>query len=65
MYSELNKKIDYCRNLKFAIQPTCKKYRLVVHSNCYTIAANLRASELCFLEQSSGPLICPLEQTFS
>ena len=50
--------------LNYAIQPTCSKYRLVVHSDCYKNVANLRASGLCFLEQSPGPLICPLQQKF-
>ena len=64
MYSKLNKKINSCKNLNFANQPTCKKYRLVVHSDCHRNVANLRASWLCFLEQSPSPLICPLQQKF-
>ena len=63
--SELNKKINSCRNLNFAIQPACKKQRLVVYSDCRGNVANLRASGLCFLEQSPGPLIYPLQQQFS
>ena len=56
---------DKCyRYLNYAIQPTCKKYRLVVHSDCHKNVANLRASGLCFLEQSPEPLICPLQQKF-
>ena len=50
--------------LNYAIQPTCRKYRLVVHSDCHRNVANLRASGLCFLEQSPGPLIYPLQQKF-
>jgi len=64
MYSKLNKKINSCRNLNLAIQPIYKKYKLVVHSDCHRNAANLRASRLCFLEQSPGPLICSLQQNF-
>ena len=65
MYIELNKKKIDAEILNFAIQPTCKKYRLVVRSDCRENAANRRASELYFLKQSPGPLICPLQQVFS
>jgi len=64
MYSELNKKINSCINLKFAIQPSCKKYRFIVHSDCRENVANLRIFGLCFLEQSPGPLIYPLQKKF-
>jgi len=63
MYTELNKKINSCRNLNFAIQPSDKKYRSVVRKDYHGNAANLWASGLCFFEQSSGLLICPLKIT--
>ena len=34
MYSESNKEINRYKYLHFGIQLTCKKYRLVVHSDC-------------------------------
>ena len=64
MYSESNKEINSYKYLNFAIQPTCKKYWLVVHSDCHKSVVNLRASGLYFLEQSPGPLIYPLQQKF-
>jgi len=64
MYSESNKEINSYRYLHFVIQSTCKKYRLVVHSDCHGNVANLRAYGLFFLGQSPGPLICPLQQNF-
>ena len=51
--------------LNYAIQPTCRKNRLVVHSDCHKNVANLRASGLCLLEQSPRPLIYPLQQKIS
>ena len=61
MYSELNKEINSYRYLNFTIQPTYKKYMLVV---CHGNVANLRASVLCFFKQSPEPLIYPLSKNF-
>ena len=57
IYNETNKKI-YSHRISACNSANLQKYRLVVHSDCYWNVANLRASGLCFLEQSSGPLIC-------
>jgi len=42
MYSELNKKINSCKNLNFAIQATCKKIHVSRDRDfCRVCAANL------------------------
>ena len=52
-YSETNKKIN-ATDIKLCTTANLQKYRLVVHSDCHMNVANLRASWLCFLEQSKA-----------
>ena len=64
MYSESNKEINNYRYLNFTIQPTCKKYRLVVHSDCHWNIANLRVMGSTFLRRIQGHLYVHYSKNF-